>query len=131
MIKNILITILLVSVIGVVLPVVNVSADETATGKALSGLEKTAGAAGVQSAEADPAVVIGKGIEILLSILGIIFLIIVIYGGITWMTAGGAPESVTKGQNMIIEGVIGMIICLGAYALSYYVVQKLTEATAL
>jgi len=128
--KNIVATILLVGMMCFILPMTFAQAEETATGKALAGLEKTAGAAGVNSGETDPALVIGKAIEILISILGIIFLIIVVIGGITWMTAGGAPESVKKGQDMIIEGAIGMAICLGAYAISYFVVQKLTEAVA-
>lgn len=129
--KKIVGTILLVGMVCLMLPTVFVQAEETATGKALSGLEKTASSAGVNSGETDPALVIGKAIEILISILGVIFLIIVVYGGITWMTAQGKPEDVTKAKNMIIEGVIGLAICLGAYALSYFVVQRLTEAVAL
>lgn len=121
----------LICVAGMTLPFVSAMAEETATGKALSGLEKTATSAGVNSGETDPALVIGKAIEILISILGVIFLIVVVYGGITWMTAQGKPEDVTKAKNMIIEGVIGLAICLGAYALSYFVVQRLTEAVAL
>lgn len=122
--------ILLVGMVWLMLPMAFAQAEETATQKALTGLESTAGAAGVNSGETDPALVIGKALEILISILGVIFLIIVVYGGITWMTANGDPKSVKKGQDMIVEGVIGLIICLGAYALSYFVVQKLTEAVA-
>jgi hypothetical protein len=105
------------------------SAEITATEKALQGLDSTADSAGVKSAETDPAKVVGKVIEILLSVLGAIFLVIVIYGGIMWMTSAGAPESVTKAQNMIIDGSIGLIVCLGAYALTYYIVSALTTAT--
>ena len=129
--KYFLTILVLICVIGATLPFLLAMAEETATGKALSGLEKTASSAGVNSGETDPALVIGRAIEILISILGVIFLIIVVYGGITWMTAQGEAKTVTKGKDMIIEGAVGMVICLGAYTLSYYVVQKLTEAVAM
>ena len=129
--KKIVASILLAGMVCWFLPLTSAQAEETATGKALAGLEATAGIAGVNSGETDPALVIGKALEILISILGIIFLIIVVYGGITWMTAQGDPKTVTKGKDMIIEGIIGMAICLGAYAISYFVVQKLTEAVAM
>jgi len=129
--KKIVASILLAGIVCWFLPLTFAQAEETATAKALSGLESTATAAQVNSGETDPALVIGKALEILISILGIIFLIIVVYGGITWMTAQGDPKTVTKGKDMIIEGIIGMAICLGAYAISYFVVQKLTEAVAM
>jgi len=129
--KKIMGTILLLGMVWLMWPTAFVLAEETATGKALSGLEATATVAGVNSGETDPSLVIGKALEILISILGIIFLIIVVYGGITWMTAQGEPKTVTKAKDMLIQGIIGMVVCLGAYALTYFVVQRLTEAVAL
>lgn len=99
---------------------------ETAQELANKGLDSAATAATLQ--EGDLPTTIGKMIGVLLSVLGIVFLIIVIYGGITWMTASGEEAKVQKGKKMLIEGAIGLIICLSAYSLSLYVVQKITAA---
>ncbi len=103
-------------------------ANEKATAKALKGLETSAGPAGLKTDKVDPAGVIGKAIGVLVSVAGIIFLIIVVYGGVTWMTAAGAPEGVTKGRGMIIDGAIGLTVTMAAYAITYYVVKAMTSA---
>lgn len=69
--------------------------------------------------------VIGTIISGLLSILGIIFLILVIYGGVLWMTAAGNPDQVKKAQTLLRDGVIGLIIILSSYAISYSVLTYL------
>ena len=99
-----------------------------ASDKALAGLETSAGSAGLATDKADPTEIIGKAISVLLSILGLIFLIVVVYGGITWMTAAGNPEDIKKARNMIIEGAIGMALTLAAYSVAYYVVQAIASA---
>lgn len=100
----------------------------SAADKALSGLETSAGTAGLASDKTDPTEIIGKAINVLLGILGIIFLIIVVYGGIAWTTAAGNPEDVKKARNMIIEGAIGMAVTLAAYSIAYYVVKAIATA---
>jgi type IV secretory pathway VirB2 component (pilin) len=57
-------------------------------------------------------------INTVLSFLGVIFTIIIIYAGIKWMTAEGNPESITKAKGMLKNAVIGLIIVLAAYAIS-------------
>lgn len=93
---------------------------------AAKGLDETAGTAQLQAG--DLPTTIGSMIGVLLSILGIVFLVIILYGGITWMTAGGEEANVKKGRHMIVEGAVGLVICLSAYSLSIYVVSKITEA---
>jgi len=57
-------------------------------------------------------------INAVLSFLGVIFTIIIIYAGIKWMTAEGNPESITKAKGMLKNAVIGLIIVIAAYAIS-------------
>ena len=97
---------------------------QTAQEIAGGGLDAAAGAATLQGG--DLPTTIGKAVGVLLSVLGIVFLVIVIYGGVTWMTAGGEEAKVTKGRKMLIEGAVGLVICLSAYSLSLYVVDKIT-----
>jgi hypothetical protein len=69
--------------------------------------------------------IIGGGIKIILSILGVILLGIIIYGGFLWMTAGGKTDNVTKAKTFIFNGIIGLIIIVSAYAISNFVMDQL------
>jgi hypothetical protein len=60
-----------------------------------------------------------------LSLLGIIFLIIMVFAGYRWMTAAGNEETVKTSQQMITRAIIGLIIVLMAYALTYFIFGQL------
>lgn len=64
-------------------------------------------------------------VTLILSIVGVLFLILVIYGGITWMTAGGNEEKVTKARQRMTRAAIGLIITISAYVLTTFVLSKL------
>lgn len=55
-----------------------------------------------------------------LSLLGTIFLILLIYAGIRWMTAGGREEVLNKAKDTIKQAIIGLLIVTGAYAISSF-----------
>jgi len=64
-------------------------------------------------------------IEALLGLLAIIFIALLIYAGIQWMTAEGNEEKVDKAKQTIFRAVIGLIIVISAYALTYFVFNAL------
>ncbi len=68
-------------------------------------------------------------IKTILSFLGVIFLILMIYGGFLWMTARGNEDQVVKSKNLIIAAVIGLIIVLASYAISFFVFNSLSSET--
>lgn len=68
-------------------------------------------------------------VNVALSLLGIVALVIVLYGGFKWMTAGGNDEQVGEARKIIISGVIGLAIILSSYAISSFVITKLGQAT--
>ncbi len=103
-----------------------VSTDPFAAGA--KQLDSVAGAAGVQ--KSDLPTTIGKLINVGLTFLGIIFLVLILYAGFLWMTAGGEPEAVDKAKALLSQAVIGLIIIVTAYSLSSFVITKLGEATA-
>jgi hypothetical protein len=68
---------------------------------------------------------ISNFISIFLSLLGVIFLGLMIYGGYNWMTAAGDEQKVDKAKNTIRSAIIGLIIVIAAYAISVFVITRL------
>lgn len=64
-------------------------------------------------------------VKALLGLVGIIFFILIIYGGYSWMTAGGNDEKVLKAKKLIIRAVIGLAIVASAYSIAYFVTQAI------
>ena len=77
----------------------------------------------------DIRIVIAKIIKVALGLLGIVALVIMIYGGVVWMTAGGNEDKITTAKKVLINGVIGIAIILSSYAIVSFVMNKLVEAT--
>lgn len=71
---------------------------------------------GAQSETVEP--IISIIIKTVLSFLGVVFLILTIYGGFMWMTAAGNDEQVKKAGSLIRSAVIGLIIVISAYAIT-------------
>lgn len=64
---------------------------------------------------------ISNYITVVLSFLGVIFLIIMIYAGYLWMTAEGDKGQVDKAKKMITQAVVGLIIVVSAYTITAFV----------
>ena len=59
------------------------------------------------------------------SLLGILFLAMMLYGGYEWMSSMGEEEKVETGKKTIIWATFGLIVILGAYAITHFIVSKL------
>ncbi len=79
----------------------------------------------IQLPTRDPREVAARIINVALGFLGIIAVIIVLYGGFMWMTAGGNEERVTKAKQILAAGIIGLVIIIMSWAIARYVVQAL------
>jgi len=96
-----------------------------------SGLDTTANNAGYTESlkKLDPSQVAIKTVNTILTFLGVIFMGLMIYGGITWMTAEGNEQKVEKAKQIIVTGIVGLIIVLAAYAASYFIVSYFSNVT--
>ena len=74
---------------------------------------------------------VGLIIQTAWSILGIIFLILIIYGGYIWLNARGVEQNVEKAKDIIKTAIIGLIIVIGAYAISWFIINGLAKKTLL
>jgi len=93
-------------------------------GKVSEGLETAAETADLSTQENLPRL-IGDVLEYVLGFVGVILLIVIIYGGVTWMTAGGDEDRVKKARNLIVNGIIGIIIIALSYTILNYVMNWL------
>jgi hypothetical protein len=71
--------------------------------------------------------IIGTLISVALSFLGVIFLILMIYGGYMWMTAAGNEEKAKKARALIQAAVLGLIVVVGAYAITVFVMARISK----
>jgi|GEM_PF-1983778 len=72
---------------------------------------------------------VARIIKIALGILGIIVTLIIIYGGYVWMTAGGSEQKVSLAKKILINGVIGLVIIILAYALTVWIFRIIIGGT--
>lgn len=67
------------------------------------------------------------GIQTVLAVSGMIFFILALYGGITWMTAQGDEDRVRRGRNAIVAATIGLVVVLGAYGIASFITLTLVD----
>ncbi|MBI5732118.1 MAG: hypothetical protein HY982_02035 [Candidatus Magasanikbacteria bacterium] len=64
---------------------------------------------------------VGDIIRIALILVGVIFLLLTVYGGYIWMLAREDESEAKKAKDIITRAVIGLVIVLAAYAITYFV----------
>jgi len=125
--KQILILVCLIAIL--VLPYfVFAQVDPDSMRGILEGTGKNAGFAAATNRFTMSSIA-GTAVNVFLSILGIYFIILVIYGGYNYMSARGDEEKVTKALATIQTAIIGVIIVVSSYALFYFIFQKLLTNT--
>lgn len=82
-----------------------------------SNLSTVAGKAGV-SANESISVTLGNVIKGGLTAVGLLFFILIFYGGFSWMIARGNEEKITKARNTVVAALIGLLVVLASYALT-------------
>ena len=91
-----------------------------------SDLETMASSSGYDASQASSTALedrVGLIVQAALGLLGVLFIVLIIYGGIIWMTAAGNEESVKKATSTIKHAVIGLVIVLLAYIISIFIIS--------
>ena len=70
-----------------------------------------------------PEYYVGLILSVFFSLLGIIFLILTVYAGIKWMTAQGNNSQIEQAKDTLTRAIIGLIICIVAYGITFFVVN--------
>lgn len=72
---------------------------------------------------ADLETSIGSVIQTIISFIGVIFVVLLVYGGVLWMTARGNDQQVEKAKSIIVQSIIGLFIVVSAYSISVLVIS--------
>lgn len=100
----------------------NLSTMSAATGSVATG-------AGL-SAVSDLPTIIGRIISVILGLLGILFLVLVVYAGFLYLTAQGVEENTKKAKKILSQAVTGIVIIVAAYAITKVVTDALSKISA-
>jgi hypothetical protein len=104
----------------------SILAQTEAGTEAIKGLEESGKAAFGTTPTVTAPQFLGMIAGAALAIAGSLFLFLIIYGGITIMTAAGNTDQVKKGKNIIIWAIIGAVILGAAYAITSLVFQAIS-----
>jgi len=84
---------------------------------------------GGDRAKQDPREIIGRIINIVLGLLGVIFLGLTVFAGFQYMTAAGNEEQAKKAMALLKNAVIGLVIVLVSWALTLFILTMTDEAS--
>lgn len=70
---------------------------------------------------------IGKGLTVVLGVMGSITLLAFVYGGYMWLTSAGNDEKVRAGTDTLMYSTIGLFIIFGAYAILNTILKGLAK----
>lgn len=98
-------------------------------GVLLEGQEGMTDVQAVFGTQVDVRITALRVIDIVLSILGVIFLVLIITAGFKYMTAAGNEDNVKQAIKQISQAVIGLIIVLASWGISRFVLERILNAS--
>lgn len=99
--------------------------------RALTGLDNTAKGVGFNTVDPNKRsfiIVLGTYVNGLLTIIGVLFMLLVMYGGFLWMTGAGNDERIRKGQKMIAGATIGISVIILARVIVMFILNAFAPA---
>jgi Type IV secretion system pilin len=82
------------------------------------------------SGNSNLASIISVLISVILGFLGIVFLALTIMAGFKWMTSQGNETEIKSAQSSLKNSIIGLLIVIAAYAITYSVFKYLPFASS-
>lgn len=60
-----------------------------------------------------------------IGVLGLVAVVVVIIGGVNYMTSAGDAGKVKKAKDTILYGLIGLVVCILAFAIVNFVITNM------
>lgn len=122
---------LVVSLALVALPMVSLAQTDGVTDPSVTGFGTQDLAGDVGLGDTDLITLVQNIIRIILGLLGLIAVILILYGGFMWMTAAGNDDQITKAKGIMKAAIIGLIVIFAAWAVAEFVISRMMTATGL
>jgi len=124
--KNIKISLLFTLVVTLLVPTMVLAQSGGTIGGMLNDAAGNAGYnTSAEVGETGLASIAGTIIRAVLSLLGVVFVSLIIYGGFLWMTAAGNDEQIGKAKKIMSGALIGLIITLSAFSIYYFISEAI------
>lgn len=78
----------------------------------------------IQKKDANLMTMLGTIINVVLGVVGFVAVVMIIMGGISFITSQGDAAKVTRARNTILYGVIGLIVAILAFAIVNFVLTS-------
>ena len=66
-------------------------------------------------------------INAVIGVLGLVCVVVMIIGGVNYMTSSGDAAKVKKAKDTILYGVIGLVVCVLAFAIVNFVILNVLQ----
>jgi hypothetical protein len=76
----------------------------------------------------DPRIILARIIRMALSFIGIIVLVLILWSGLRYMTAGGDEEKAASARKTFFNTLIGLFIILAAYSIVTFVLRAFSAS---
>ncbi len=90
-------------------------------------IENVGGSLGLGSADLKQTVL--NIITFVLGLLGLIAVIMILYGGFIWLTAGGNEDKVDSAKKIISAAAVGLVVILISWAIVNFVIGSTRNVT--
>ncbi len=93
-------------------------------------LKKATGLGGYEDVAASgPVVTAALLINWLLTLLGTVAIMLIVYAGVLWLLARGKEEDIKKAKDILAGSVTGLFVILASYSIVAYVFRNFVEIT--
>ena len=76
----------------------------------------------------DIKVTIENIIRIIIGFMGILIVLLILAGGLKWMTSGGNEDKIAEAKKLISSAIVGLLIILTSYAIANFLITSLGNA---
>ncbi len=75
----------------------------------------------------DIRVLIARVIQVALGLIGVVMVVLMLYAGWLWMTAGGNEEQIGRAKKVLTNSAIGLSIIISSYAITSFIISTLSK----
>lgn len=68
-------------------------------------------------------------VQVTLGTTGIVFFLMMLYGGFLWLTAGGNDENISRARKILGHGVVGFVVTLAAMIITRFAADLVISAS--